>query len=132
MSPLHCPEQEAKRLVALKSYHVLNTPAEPELDDITSLAAELLAMPICIISLVDEHRLWFKSRAGISVTEVLRDQSFCDYAIRSRSLLVVTDALQDARFCDSALVVGEPNIRFYAGVPLITPEGALRVWPSST
>jgi PAS domain S-box-containing protein len=110
--------QEAARLETLRSYKILDTPPEDAFDRITRLVAKLLKAPIALVSLVDEHRLWFKARVGLPVPELPRDQSFCDYAIRGSETLVVPDTLKHAYFAGNPLVVGEPHIRFYAGTPL--------------
>lgn len=116
--------REAARLEALKEYRILDTEAEQSYDDITFLAAQLCDVPIALISLVDADRQWFKSRFGLDVSETSRDVSFCAHAILGDQTLVVRDAREDERFRDNALVCSEPNIVFYAGVPLTTPTGA--------
>jgi GAF domain-containing protein len=117
------PENEADRLAALKEYRILDTEAEQAYDDITALAAYICEVPIAMVSLVDESRQWFKSRVGINEQETPRDVAFCAHAILQTEPLIVRDALKDVRFADSALVTRSPNIRFYAGFPLATPEG---------
>ncbi len=114
---------EEARLAALASYCVLDTDAEDEYDDLTRLAAQICDTPIALVSLVDRDRQWFKSRHGLTVTETPRDQSFCAHAVAKRATLVVADATADPRFHDNPLVTGEPRIRFYAGVPLLTADG---------
>ncbi len=116
--------REAARLEALKDYRILDTDAEQSYDDITFLAAQLCDVPIALISLVDADRQWFKSKVGLDVSETSRDVSFCAHAILGDHTLVVKDAREDERFRDNALVCSEPNIVFYAGVPLCTPSGA--------
>jgi GAF domain-containing protein len=117
------PNNEAERLAALKEYRVLDTGTEQPYDDITTLAAHICQVPIATISLVDEARQWFKSRVGITRLQTPREMAFCAHTILQRKPLVVQDARKDERFADNALVMGEPHIRFYAGFPLINPEG---------
>ena len=117
------PQNEAKRLKVLWQYEVLDTVPEELFDDLTELAAQICEAPIALISLVDEKRQWFKSRVGITVSETSRDISFCAYAITQNDLFIVPDALRDERFAHSPLVTSDPKIRFYAGAPLITPDG---------
>jgi GAF domain-containing protein len=117
------PSNEAQRLAALREYHILDTAAEQAYDDITALAAYLCDVPIVMISLVDESRQWFKSKVGLNQQETPRDVAFCAHAILQAEPLIVRDALKDARFAESTLVTRSPNIRFYAGFPLASPEG---------
>lgn len=114
---------EVKRLAALARLEVLDTPAEPIFDSLTELAANTFHVPIALISLVDQGRQWFKACIGLDVESTARDISFCQHAITSDEVMVVHDATADERFRDNPLVVGAPAIRFYAGAPLITPEG---------
>jgi len=117
------PQNEKKRLKVLWQYEVLDTVPEELFDDLTELAARICEAPIALISLVDEKRQWFKSKVGTTVNETSRDLSFCAHAIRQSGLFIVPDAMQDARFANNPLVVSEPKIRFYAGAPLVTPDG---------
>ena len=114
---------ERKRLEALARYEILDTLPELEFDDITQLAAHICKTPIALISLIDEARQWFKSQVGIKVCETHRSLSFCQHAIQGLELMEIPDARLDERFCANPLVTGEPFVRFYAGVPLCTPDG---------
>jgi PAS domain S-box-containing protein len=116
------PANESDRLVALDRYHILDTLPEEVYDDLTQLAADICGTPIALISLVDKDRQWFKSRVGLDATETPRDISFCGHAIAAKATLNIPDARQDPRFADNPLVASDPNIRFYAGVPLITHD----------
>lgn len=117
------PSDESGRLAALHRFEVLDTPSESEFDDIALLASNICDTPISLISLLDSSRQWFKSRVGLEATETPRDISFCGHAIHEDHIFEVPDARQDPRFADNPLVTGDPNIRFYAGSPLITSDG---------
>ena len=114
---------EKMRLKVLWQYEVLDTVPEELFDDLTELAAHICEAPIALISLVDENRQWFKSKVGVTLNETSRDVSFCAYAITQADLFIVPDATLNPRFCKSPLVTSDPKIRFYAGAPLITPDG---------
>lgn len=114
---------DARRLETLRDYRVLDSAPELSFDNVTRLATALFHTPIALVSLVDEHRQWFKSRVGLEVAETPREWSFCDHAVRADSDLVVEDASRDPRFADNPLVTGEPGIRFYCGVVLHASDG---------
>lgn len=114
---------ETRRLQVLWEYEVLDTVPEEIFDDLTELAAQICNAPIALISLVDEDRQWFKSRYGTTLRETSRDVSFCSYAIEHNGLFIVSDATRDKRFAKNPLVTAEPRVRFYAGMPLVTPDG---------
>jgi GAF domain-containing protein len=114
---------EKKRLNVLWQYDVLDSVPEGVFDDLTELAARICEAPIALISLVDENRQWFKSKVGVTINETSRDISFCARAIQQDGLFIIPDATQDARFANNPLVTSDPKIRFYAGAPLITPDG---------
>lgn len=117
------PANEAERLLALQGLDILDTPPEPEIDDVTALAASVFDVPIVAFSLIDCDRQWFKSRLGLEASETPRDWSFCAHAILSNATLIVPDAQQDPRFLGNPLVTGRPYIRFYAGAPVHGPMG---------
>ena len=116
-------KKEAERIKSLKSYLVLDTEAEEEIDNLTELASEICETPISLVSLVDENRQWFKSKVGLEVNETSRELAFCAHAInKTNELFVVEDARTDKRFFDNPLVTSHPNVIFYAGVVLKSDE----------
>lgn len=117
------PQNESARLAALHALLILDTPPEERFDSIVTFAANEFDVPIALISLVDANRQWFKARVGLEVCETGRDISFCGHAILQSDIFVIPDALDDQRFADNPLVTAAPYIRFYAGAPLVTPDG---------
>ncbi len=111
------------RLAALRDYEIMDTPPEAAFDDITLLTTFICGTPIALVTLLDTQRQWFKSVVGMDTTETPIDQSFCAHAIQQEGVFMVPDAALDARFSSNPLVTGDPQIRFYAGAPLVTPAG---------
>jgi diguanylate cyclase (GGDEF)-like protein/PAS domain S-box-containing protein len=125
MFPAPTPPDETSRLAHLRELVVLDTPPEPVFDSIARMASELCGVPIALLSLVDTERQWFKANVGLpGVNETPRDVAFCAHAIHQDAVFEVPDALHDPRFADNPLVAGAPDIRFYAGAPLVLPGGA--------
>jgi diguanylate cyclase (GGDEF)-like protein len=116
-------KDEDLRADALRRYEVLNTPAEPNFDRMTRIASSVLGRPVCTLALADRDRFWFKSKQGVDATEMPREMAFCEQTICGREVFVVPDASADSRFVDAPIVKGAPYVRFYAGAPLITPNG---------
>ncbi|CAO3411399.1 response regulator [Azospirillum largimobile] len=117
--PAALPSDEERRLAVLESYCILDTPPESGFDNITRLARHFFGTRIALVSLIDRNRQWFKSRIGLDAEETHRDFAFCAHAILDDGVLVVPDATKDPRFAGNPLVTGDPNIRFYAGAPLV-------------
>ncbi|KYG66517.1 hypothetical protein AZI86_05580 [Bdellovibrio bacteriovorus] len=119
--PFH--EQETARLAELRRYKILDTDPEELYTNIANLASQICETPICAVSFVDKDRQWFKSSVGLEVQEIHRETAFCAYTILQDDLLEVEDATKDERFAENQLVTDDPNIRFYAGVPLLSSKG---------
>ncbi len=115
--------QERRRLEALDRFQILDTGPEPQFDRIVEMTSRLFGTPICLITLLDENRQWFKAHRGVLVQQTPRSQALCDHAIRQTDVMVVEDASQDARFAANPLVTDAPHVRFYAGAPLLTRDG---------
>ncbi len=117
------PENENERLKALYEYNLLDTLPEENFDRLTKLASIICEVPIALISIIDKERQWFKSNVGLGATQTPRNISFCQYSIMGTELFEVEDALKDSRFKENPLVLEDPNIRFYAGYPIIDLNG---------
>lgn len=114
---------EASRLRTLEAYRILDTGTDKTFDDLARLAAVICETPIALITLIDDKRQWFKSNYGLDQKETPREVSFCAHAIHEPDLFEVRDASSDSRFAENPLVTGDPNIRFYAGAPLVVANG---------
>ena len=124
MKKLNQPLNETQRLQTLNSLKILDTPREERFDRITKLAQRLLDVPVALFSLVDEDRIWFKSRQGLESTEMPRSGALCDYALQCETVFVVENAMKDARFRDNPVVTEAPGVRFYAGCPVSALNGS--------
>ena len=124
MSSASLPDNERERLLALYECDILDTSRDPLFDSLTTLAAQVCDAPIALFSLIDRERQWFKSNHGLHGTgQTSRDIAFCAHTILSDAMLEVPDARRDARFSSNPLVVSDPQIRFYAGMPLRDARG---------
>lgn len=124
MEKPNIPVNEAGRLNALNEYHILDTLPETDLNNITKLASEICQTPISLISLVDQDRQWFKAKKGLEANETPRHVAFCAHAINTPNQpFIVNDSRIDERFSDNPLVTESPNVVFYAGIPLVNPDG---------
>lgn len=117
------PQNEEFRLTCLNEINILDTPPDPVYDKITQIVSEILDVPICLVSIVDNERQWFKSKVGLDATETAREISFCGHVVFSNEYMIVENALEDERFSDNPLVTAGPEIRFYAGMPLTVLDG---------
>ncbi|MBN9289306.1 MAG: hypothetical protein BGO43_12800 [Gammaproteobacteria bacterium 39-13] len=117
------PKNESQRLQALREYQILDTVEEHIFDTITEICSLICNTPISLISIVDKDRQWFKSKHGLQATETPRNISFCAHAIHGSDVMEIQDATKDSRFFDNPLVTQDPHVRFYAGMPLINPQG---------
>lgn len=117
------PENEIERLRVLKEYAILDTISEKEYESITQLASYICNVPIALVSLIDQNRQWFKASVGLDASETCRKDSFCQYTIMNNHIFEVENAAEHELFHDNPLVLGNPNIRFYAGAPLINKNG---------
>lgn len=117
------PIGEEDRLETLEKYQIVGTGSEADYSAIVELVAQIANTPMAAVSLVDKNRTWFKASKGLPVTEMSREESFCAHAVVGNEMLVVEDASIDSRFSAHSVVVTAGGIRFYAGMPLVTPEG---------
>jgi GAF domain-containing protein len=120
---MNTPEIEYLRLLAMRRYHVLPLEREGQLEDIVMLASHILESPIALVTLMDEDIQWIIARKGADVTQMPRVTSFCTHAIEQSDVMVVENALLDERFAEAPVVANEPNLRFYAGVPITSTDG---------
>lgn len=123
MLPPKIPDNEDIRISELRSLLLLDSSPEERFDRITRIAKQLFDVPISLISLIDIDRQWFKSKQGLEVSETGRDISFCGHAILGDEVFIVEDTFEDTRFSDNPLVSSGPEIRFYAGAPILMPSG---------
>src|SRR5687768_15746393 len=118
MNPSSEADAEANRLKALQKYHVLDTPAEEGFDELTRLAAQICGVPMALVSLLDDQRLWVKSRVGCDLRELPLHESICSYVLKTGEVFVVENTIEDSRFASLPLVAAGPKVRFFAGVAL--------------
>jgi len=117
------PHNEKDRLADLKRLQILDSEKEKDFDDLVDLASAICDVPISLITLIDENRQWFKAKKGLKVESTDRDISFCGHAINYDDIFIVENAVADKRFYDNPLVTDDPNIRFYAGMPIKSEKG---------
>lgn len=123
MTKIAAVDRETRRLAALASYEILDTPTEAAFDEVAALASQICETPIAVVNLIGEGRQFFKAEVGLGVRETPLETSFCAKAILEEDFLIVPDATKDTRFDGNPLVTGEPGLRFYAGALLKTDEG---------
>ncbi|MES2694860.1 MAG: histidine kinase dimerization/phospho-acceptor domain-containing protein, partial [Verrucomicrobiota bacterium] len=125
MLPTPIPANDPERVAVLRSLGILDTPPEPDYDEITQLAAQICGTPIALVTLVDAERQWFKSKVGITGAEGPRETSLCAHVVcePDKDFFIVPDTQTDPRFHDHPAVLEDPNVRFYAGAPLVTHDG---------
>lgn len=123
MSKAPTPKDELKRIASLYALNLLDTPPEERFDRLTKTATQIFHVPISTLTLIDSNREWFKSCQGLSKKEGDRAVSFCSHALVEDEILVIKDTFLDKRFSDNPMVIGEPYLRFYAGVPVVSADG---------
>ncbi|MGV8916969.1 MAG: histidine kinase dimerization/phosphoacceptor domain -containing protein [Pseudomonas sp.] len=123
LEPHNDPTQSAERLAALHSYDILDTPREPEFDELVDLAAKICGTPISVVNLIENDRQWFKAEVGLGIRETPLDVSICRHVLLQPGLTIISDLRDDPRMCANPLVTAESGLRFYAGCLLETPEG---------
>ncbi len=117
------PDNEEERIAELYQLNILDTEAEKDFDEVVELASIICEVPISLVSLIDRNRQWFKAKKGVEVESSPREYSFCGHAINQNKLFVIEDASKDSRFHDNPFVNEDPNVRFYAGMPLVSQKG---------
>ena len=117
------PADESLRLQDLHSHDLLDTDTEEDYDQLVQLAAHICDCPVSLVTLVDADRQWFKASVGVDVRQTPREQAFCAHTILSEHTMVIPDTRADERFAENPLVTGELNVRFYAGAPILSPDG---------
>ena len=117
------PSNETERLKALRSFNILDSDEEEFYDNIAKLASFICDTEIALVTFIDDERQWFKAKVGLDIKGTSRDEAFCAYAIHQSDIMIVSDPTTDERFFQNPLVISDPNIRFYAGAPLVTSDG---------
>ncbi|MGO4835706.1 GAF domain-containing protein, partial [Rhizobiaceae sp. 2RAB30] len=116
-------QKEVQRLAAVDRYDLLDTPREKLFDGITRLTCRLLDVPMAALSAIDAHRQWYKASEGLANPEAPRSETICTHTLAAGGLLVLPDVAGDPRFAGKPWVMGEPQVRSYAGIPLRSPDG---------